>query len=121
MMARVRRFCLPGGTVAALSVLMLVGCSQSGSAPETGGPPVATNDPVALFAASSSPGAEGTVVLPDTGQSVRVRLMRTYFAASGRECREVAVGSSQAIRLICRATDGWVVARPLITSSIGQP
>lgn len=79
-----------------------------------------TNDPVALFAASASPGSAGTVVLPDTGQSVQVRLVRVYAAASGRECRQVALGPAQSTRVICRVGDGWVSARPLLTGSTGR-
>ena len=105
------------GTVGILSMLTMGGCAGNGAGPQADGQPGVTTDPIALFAASSSPGAEGTVVLADTGQSVRVRLLRSYAAASGRECREVAVGPSQAVRLICRADGAWIPARPLLSGT----
>lgn len=70
-----------------------------------------------------SPGADDTVVLPATGQTARVRLVRAYAAASGRECREVLVGTGGGgtSRLLCRAGEGWREARPLITAGTGRP
>ncbi len=117
MMARRCHMPCLRGTIGALSVLAIFGCAGNGAAPRVDGQPAVTNDPIALFAASSSPGAEGTVVLADTGQAVRVRLMRAYAAASGRECREVAVGPSQAVRLICNADGAWIPARPLLSGT----
>jgi hypothetical protein len=86
--------------------------------------PAAITDPVAAFAAQSRPGAQGTVTLAG-GQSASVRLVRAYQAASGRECREVLVGSGMAERaqLVC-ATEGggWAPSRPLLRGgAAGQP
>ncbi|MBB5689399.1 hypothetical protein GXW77_15700 [Roseomonas alkaliterrae] len=62
-------------------------------------------------------------MLPATGQTARVRLVRAYAAASGRECREVLVGTGGGgtSRLLCRAGEGWREARPLITAGTGRP
>jgi common-antigen outer membrane protein len=75
------------------------------------------SDPVAAFAASASPGSETVAVLPETGGSARLRLLRSYAAASGRECREVLIGTGVAerTRLVCRDEGGsWTAARPLL-------
>ena len=66
---------------------------------------VAVADPVAAFAASAAPGSETVVgAAEDGGGSARLRLLRAYNAASGRECREVLVGTGLAerSRLLCR-------------------
>ena len=60
-------------------------------------------------------------MLPETGQSVQVRLLRVYYAASGRECREVAVGSARSVQLVCQTGQAWVPARPLIAGTTGTP
>jgi hypothetical protein len=84
-------------------------------------------DPVMAFAAQARPGAEATVTDPATGRAVRVRLVRAYAAASGRECREVALlaagapaaGDVAPRRLICRGEGGaWAEARPLLRSGV---
>lgn len=105
-------------------LLLLAACAADGTAPRQAAGPVAPiSDPVVAFAAAASPGAEDTVLLPGTGQTARVRLVRAYAAASGRECREVlvATGGGGASRLLCRAGDGWREARPLIGSASGRP
>jgi hypothetical protein len=79
-----------------------------------------TTDPIALFAASASPGAEGSVVT-GSGQSVRVRLLRAYSAASGRECREVTVSGSANSRVFCQSAGAWTEARPLISTTQLRP
>lgn len=117
MTARRRHEFKPKGMFAILSVLVAAGCANNQVAPQADIPAPVTNDPVALFAASASPGSEGNVVLPETGQSVRVRMIRSYAAASGRECREIGVGPSLSQRVVCRAGDGWVMARPLLSGS----
>lgn len=110
---------------------MLPGCATL--APEAGGrppPPAAAaapaaagrQDPFAAFAATASPGAEAVLPLPGTGQAERVRLQRSYVAASGRECRELLIGSGMAERsaLLCREEGGgWVPARPLLKGGAG--
>jgi len=121
MMPRLRWDRGAAGVLGACAALLLSGCGQGGGATQAYSPPTSTTDPIAIFAASSSPGSSGTVVLPDTGQSVQVRLLRAYYAASGRECREVAVGSSQSVQLICQTGQAWVSARPLIAGNTGTP
>lgn len=109
-------------------VLGLLAAAASGCAsPFTGGgtaqPPASAGippnaDPVAAFAAAAVPGSETMAVLPETGGSARLRLLRSYSAASGRECREVLVGTGLAerSRLVCRNEGGgWSSARPLLS------
>ena len=76
----------------------------------------ATGDPVVAFAASAFPSAETVAVVPEAGGSARMRLLRSYAAASGRECREVLIGTGLAerSRLVCRDESGWTPARPLL-------
>lgn len=78
-------------------------------------------DPVSAFAATASPGSETVAALPGGGQA-RLRLLRAYHAASGRECREVLVGTGFEERssLVCQGEGGaWVPARPLLQSGSG--
>jgi hypothetical protein len=58
------------------------------------------------------------VTLAQNGMPTRVRLLRAYNAASGRECREVLVGTGlqERSRLVCQADDSWQEARPLLRS-----
>lgn len=100
---------------------LLTGCAatQSGAIP---GDTAAANaaaapmDAVASFAASARPGAESVVTLPETGRNARVRLLRAYNAASGRECREVLIGTGgeERARLLCQSGSQWADARPLL-------
>lgn len=116
-MISARQGCVSGWLAAALFALLAAGCagpeqSTASQAAET----VTISDPVVAFAAAASPGAEENVVLAGTGQGARLRLVRSYAAASGRECREVEVrtGGGANSRLLCRAGTGWRDARPLI-------
>jgi hypothetical protein len=86
-------------------------------------PPPPT-DPVVAFAAQAQPGSESRILLAD-GQSTTARLARSYSAASGRECREVMLGTGagQHSRLVCQAENGgWVATRPLLRGgATGRP
>ncbi|MBR0679876.1 hypothetical protein GXW74_05210 [Roseomonas eburnea] len=110
-----------GGLVA----LLLAACAETGggAASSIADAPAPITDPVVAFAASASPGAEDGVVLAGTGQTARVRMVRAYAAASGRECREVLVrtGGGTETRLLCRAGTGWREARPLIRNATASP
>lgn len=113
-------------TIALLGgLLLLAACAETTTEPTAaaGGPVAPITDPVVAFAASAGPGAEDTVTLPSTGQTVRLRLVRAYAAASGRECREVQVGAGtgSTSRLLCGAGNGWREARPLIRDATGRP
>jgi hypothetical protein len=79
-------------------------------------------DPVAAFAASAAPGTEAQVVL-EGGRSARLRLLRAYNAASGRECREVLIGAGLDERssLVCLQDGAWVTARPLLRGGFRRP
>ena len=108
------------GRACVFVALLLGGCTQLAGtpAPMAAAPvPVAAApmDAVVAFAASARPGSEATVTL-DSGRSARVRLLRAYNAASGRECREVLVGGGieERSRLVCQAGDQWADARPLL-------
>lgn len=124
-----RRTCGHGRTsILAVALLagLLGGCTGDDAgqqAPVTAAPPTPT-DPVVAFAARAEPGAESRILLPD-GQSMTARLARSYSAASGRECREVLLGTgaAQHSRLVCQAeTGGWVAARPLLRGgATGRP
>lgn len=82
-------------------------------------PPPAPTDPLLIFAAASGPGGSGVV----NGQTVRVA--RGYTAASGRECRELLVGSGLGERAAVACLDpvaGWSLAKPLLRGSgLGRP
>lgn len=108
------------GRTLVFAILLLGGCAQvtGTSAPMAANPvPVVATpmDAVVAFAAQAQPGAEALVTL-NTGRSARVRLLRAYNAASGRECREVLIGGGieERSRLVCQSGDQWADARPLL-------
>ena len=106
------------GVLHLLLLLSLVGCgSMADRAPTATSEPMRILDPVVAFAADPSVNGEAQVVLPDTGETVRLRMVRQYAAASGRECREVRVAyrSGEQNRLFCRAGTGWIEARQLLS------
>jgi len=79
-------------------------------------PPPRPADPLAAFAAAARPGQQ-SMVSPSAGAApVPVRLVRSYFAASGRPCRELALGVSgvQRSALYCEEPGGWEAAQPLL-------
>jgi hypothetical protein len=115
-----RRLCSLAGAI--LGGMSLLGCASlgvgsMGTAPAT---PIAAaavpTDPLLAFAATAAPGTEGSVTPAQTGRPTRVRLLRAYNAASGRECREVLLGSGleERSRLVCQADGTWREARPLL-------
>ncbi len=115
---------LARGSGLLLLAAALAGCSGGwplgsarapSSATVTAQPPI-PQDPLLAFAAQAAPGATGQVVLAETGRPTPVRLVRSYHAASGRPCRELAVGvgSQERARLVCLDKQGWVEARPLL-------
>ncbi len=99
-----------------LALGLLAGCTAT-TAPGVRAPVAAAEpmDPIVAFAATAQPGAETTLALPDSG-TARVRVLRAYNAASGRECREVLIGAgmSERTRLVCGAEGQWAEARPLL-------
>lgn len=106
---------------AVVGVAALMGCARTGdrafsNAAVTARPPVVSSDPVVVFASQAQPGASTRLALAD-GRTAQVRLVRSYYAASGRECRELRVdaGMAERARLVCAAPEGgWVEARPLL-------
>ena len=108
------------GVLHILLLLSLVGCgSMADRAPTATSEPMRILDPVVAFAAEPPVNGEAQVVLPDTGETVRLRMVRQYAAASGRECREVRVvyRTGEQNRLFCRAGTGWIEARQLVSQS----
>jgi hypothetical protein len=107
--------------LAFLGLLVLGACAGGTGQPGQSGAiqaaaPAPPADPIVAFAARAQPGAESRVVLAD-GRPATVRLLRSYHAASGRECREVVVGAGTAQRtqVVCQAEGGtWAAARPLL-------
>ncbi len=80
--------------------------------------PVAPTDPIAVFALNTPAGGSGVVNMGGVSQSARVQ--RVYHAASGRECREVVLGSGGAERAQVVCTDAAVGTRltpPLLRGS----
>jgi hypothetical protein len=116
--------CAPGLIGVAMALAFLAGCAEPTAVITPGtDAPVAISDPVVAFATNASPGGEDSVVLPSTGQTARLRMVRSYVAASGRECREIQVSTSGTaqMRLLCRAGAGWREARPLLRDAVGRP
>jgi hypothetical protein len=113
---------------AAFLVLLALGACAGGQQAQRGAAqpaaPAVPADPIAAFAASAQPGAESRIVLAN-GQPATVRMMRSYNAASGRECREVLVGTgtTQRVQLVCQSESGtWAAARPLLRGGgAGRP
>jgi hypothetical protein len=79
-------------------------------------------DPIASFAADPPTEAQAQLFLADRNETVTLRMVRQYAAASGRECREVRVSQrgGDSLRLFCRAGAGWIEARPLIAQTVGR-
>ena len=102
----------------ALLAGVLLGCASDGAGQRAAimAAPPAPTDPVVAFAAQAQPGTESRILLAG-GQSTTARLARSYSAASGRECREVLLGTgaAQQSQLVCQAEHGgWVTTRPLL-------
>jgi hypothetical protein len=71
-------------------------------------------DPLGDFAETATPGSVGFV------NGERARLVRAYNAASGRECREIILGSgtSERAAVACRSASGqFVSSTPLLRGS----
>ncbi|HYZ33275.1 MAG TPA: hypothetical protein VE684_13480, partial [Crenalkalicoccus sp.] len=83
--------------------------------PGTPAPATASAPPPAAPAPAPIAGAE-TLVTTEDGRQLPARLLRSYFAASGRECREVLLGSGLEERssVICAQDGAWVVSPPLL-------
>jgi hypothetical protein len=101
------------------ALLLLAGCAATdGSEPAQAAAAAARApaDPLVAFASQATPGTTSSIVLAD-GRPATVRVARAYIAASGRECREVLVGTGtvQRAQLVCQGEGGaWVQPRPLL-------
>ena len=77
----------------------------------------ASADDISQTIAEASNGQAKHVSTLADGQSAAARLVRAYNAASGRECREVAVVTSagERARVICATPEGsWAETRMLL-------
>jgi hypothetical protein len=107
-----------------LALALLPGCGMqwpdlSPVASSTAAPVVSTvprgPDPLGDFAETATPGSVGMV------NGERARLVRAYNAASGRECREIILGSGGGERaaVACRNGAGqFVSSTPLLRGSL---
>jgi hypothetical protein len=106
-------------TTILMGIIALSGCDARNH--RTAGGPItvalpASEDVVANFATQANAGDEAQVILAD-GRTATLRMVRQYFAASGRDCREVLMrtGSAQNLRLACKADDGaWMTTPSLM-------
>jgi hypothetical protein len=122
-----RRRQMTGRGILCVVLLVLAGCggpaglggAGEGAASAASRPIL---DPIAAFAADPPTAAQAQVFLADRNETVTLRLVRQYAAASGRECREVRVSqrNEDSLRLYCRAGTGWIEARPLIAQTVGR-
>lgn len=106
-----------------LALAPIAGCGGLGGTGDVKvEPPAPILDPIAAFAADPPAAAQAQVYLPDRNETVTLRIVRQYAAASGRECREVRVSQrgGDNLRLFCRAGPGWIEARPLIAQTVGR-
>jgi len=102
--------------------LLLGGCSTTwpwkrGAAPEATAARVEPVDQVLAAASTAAPGVASRVVTAD-GAVATVVVERSYFAASGRECREVSTAGSSGYgerRILCLTKAGWAWSRPVGT------
>lgn len=118
--ARLRRLtCLAAPLLVALALPgcgALSGAGGSQAAAASIAVPQRPMEPLAIFASRAREG-EQSVLAPAPGAvPVRVQVVRSYHAASGRPCRELAVGSGGTTRpaLYCEEPGGWAAARPLL-------
>lgn len=117
---------MKGWGILLLGPLLLAGCGGPtglGGAGEGALPaPRPIFDPIAAFAADPPTEAQAQVFLADRNETVTLRMVRQYAAASGRECREVRVTQrgGDNLRLYCRTGAGWIEARPLIAQTVGR-
>lgn len=99
-------------------LLLLAGCGGMRETPAAAPlPPVtaAPRDGLGQFLGGAAQGQSGRVVLADGGMA-QMQVVRSYAAASGRECREVLVGAGRS-SLYCRSEQGWTTTRPLLLGS----
>lgn len=117
---------MKGWGILLLGPLLLAGCGGPTGLGGAGEGTLAAQrpilDPIAAFAADPPTQAQAQVFLADRNETVTLRMVRQYAAASGRECREVRVTQrgGDNLRLYCRAGAGWIEARPLIAQTVGQ-
>jgi hypothetical protein len=127
------------GLALALTAMVLAGCStmqainpwQSGSLPpktaqvqaiqHQPGPDNA--NPLLRLVGTMPVTVDQTFREPATGELLKVRVVRAYTAASGRQCREYQVtnqSGQQANRVACVNGERWVEARPLRQGGTGS-
>lgn len=77
-------------------------------------PPPRPEDPLAAFAATAREGQQAMLPPAPGAPPALVRVARSYFAGSGRTCRELAMSGGRAALYCEDATSGWAAARPLL-------
>lgn len=77
-------------------------------------PPPRPEDPLAAFAATAREGQQAMLPPAPGAPPALVRVARSYFAGSGRNCRELAMGGGRAALYCEDASSGWAAARPLL-------
>lgn len=93
--------------------------TPTAAAPRAAAPaaaPTSSADPLLRLVATMPLTGEQSFREPVTGENLRVRVLRSYAAASGRQCREYQILTARderQVRVACSGTDGWVQARRL--------
>jgi len=75
-----------------------------------------TADPLVRVVSSMPVGVAQGFREPATGETLKLQVVRSYYAASGRPCREFLVtNASGAVtpRVACESEGRWLQARPL--------
>jgi len=115
--------------LAVTSIFATSGCAvpgflqRGGNSIEASAVPARPMEPLAAFAGRALPGQEDRVEPSPGAPPVPVRLTRAWFAGSGRQCREVSIGSGREpmTRIFCQEGASWVAARPLLQSGGPAP
>lgn len=112
------------GAWLALPLLVLAGCgTESGGSrspvvsPAVPMPPPRQPDAVGQFIGSAAPGQQAVIAPTPGAAPVQVRMVRAYFAGSGRNCREAAIGGGAYARSAIYCEDprqGWTETRALL-------
>lgn len=106
-----------------LPILALSACGGVGGtrspvlSPDVALPPPRMADPVAQFAGSAEVGQQAMVAPRAGAAAIPVRVQRSYFAGSGRNCRELSLGGGMGSRSAIYCQDpqnGWTETRPLL-------
>jgi hypothetical protein len=114
-----------------LPMLALAACGGVGGnrspvvSPVVALPPPRAADPLAAFVARAQVGQQEMVAPRDGAAPVVVRVERSYFSGSGRNCRELSLGGGMGRRSAIYCEDprtGWNETRALLRGgAVGRP